>query len=124
MRKSAAVTGETRVKGVVDDTSSTPAHSPSRSLVFLHGGEASATVTASLAADARKRGLAPTVLDMTDFKKVQLESERCVVLFVVETVENAQPAEAAGPCVRYFNRKRKAGEKGLLTHTLRRVVGP
>jgi len=45
-------------------------------------------------------------------------------VFLVETVENAQPHEAAGACVRHFNRRRKeAGDAqrplaGLLTYSV------
>ncbi len=35
-----------------------------------------------------------------------------MAVFVVETVENAQPAEAAGACVRHFNRRRKEAAPG------------
>ena len=45
-------------------------------------------------------------------------------MFVVETVENAQPAEAAGACVRFFNRKRKAKKEGLLAGKLQCVALP
>ena len=46
-----------------------------------------------------------------------------MVVFVVETVENAQPHEASGTCVRHFNRRRKeAGDTtplaGLLTYSV------
>ena len=39
-------------------------------------------------------------------------SEPRVAVFVVETVENAQPAEAAGALVRHFNRRRKEAAPG------------
>ena len=48
---------------------------------------------------------------MDDFKSCALDDASlgvAVAVFVVETVENAQPAEAAGTCLRFFNRKRKA----------------
>jgi len=45
-----------------------------------------------------------------------------VAVFVVETVENAQPAEAAGPTVRFFNRKKKEKKEGLLTDVLQYSV--
>ena len=50
-------------------------------------------------------------------------SEKRVAVFVVETVENAQPHEGAGTCVRHFNRRRKeAGDAtplaGLLTYSV------
>ena len=43
-------------------------------------------------------------------------------MFVVETVENAQPAEAAGAAVRFFNRRRKEGAAGVLSGLLRFAV--
>ena len=45
-----------------------------------------------------------------------------MALFVVETVENAQPADAAGPTVRFFNRKRKEKKEGLLKDLLQYAV--
>ena len=52
----------------------------------------------------------------------KLTDEAAVAVFVVETVENAQPAEAAGPTVRFFNRKKKEKKEGLLTDVLQYSV--
>ena len=76
----------------------------------LHGGEAAAQIAKDLARAAEKEhGIALNVMKMDDFRDVEFDKEPCAVVFVVETVENAQPAEAAGSCVRFFNRKRKEG---------------
>jgi NADPH-ferrihemoprotein reductase len=119
MRKSAAVTGEKRAAtareastsqrvGKKTDSEKTKA-SLSRAFV-LHGGEAASQIAMDLAESARKdHGVDVNVYAMDDFRNVRFDEEPCVVIFVVETVENAQPAEAAGACVRFFNRKRKEG---------------
>ena len=64
-----------------------------------------------------------TTASMEDFKKTlelhriqgddnnkndEINRKRRRAIFVVETVENAQPAEEAGSCIRYFNKLRKA----------------
>ena len=59
---------------------------------------------------------------MDDFKRCRLDERPAVAIFVVETVENAQPAEAAGACLRFYNRKRKAGEADFLRGKLRYAV--
>ena len=41
-------------------------------------------------------------------KNDEINRKRRRAIFVVETVENAQPAEEAGSCIRYFNKLRKA----------------
>ena len=48
--------------------------------------------------------------------------EPATALFIVETIENAQPAEAAGACLRFFNRKRKNGDKEFLKDKLSYAV--
>jgi hypothetical protein len=59
---------------------------------------------------------------MDDFKTCRLDDAPAAAIFVVETIENAQPAEAAGTCLRFYNRKRKGGEKGLFAGKLRYAV--
>ena len=107
---------------------------------LLYGGEAATQVAADLAAEARGCGLTPVLLAADEFRKAKLDrrapystllsaraltraasdacSARGVAVFVIETVENAQPAEAGGACVRYFNRKRKEGAAGTLAGLL------
>lgn len=75
------------------------------------------------ASEARARGIAPTVLKMSDFAQAGFEKPPAKhALFIVETVENAQPAESAGPCVRFFNRRRKEGAAGSLSGLLSYAV--
>eukprot|EP00963_Diacronema_lutheri_P007204 scaffold630_cov350-Pavlova_lutheri.AAC.15 len=89
---------------------------------ILHGGEAAADVAQDLVEEAKRKGYDVEAVPMEEFKALQLEQNKTVCLFVVETVENAMPAEAAGACVRYFNRKRKQGEAGLLQGKLHFAV--
>ena len=133
MRKSGAVTGEKRAQDPSSSSklssSKTAAPSagashddPSSRLFFLHGGEASTQIARELATKASERGLTPRVVAMDDFKSCDLDETPAVAIFVVETVENAQPAEAAGTCLRFYNRKRKSGESTLLRGTLSYAV--
>ena len=141
MRRSGAVTGERRVRDAGDESVGTKAvkstHSTNNSrsddstndcttrFFILHGGEASTQIAGDLADKARARGLRPRVVAMDDFKSCALDDASlgvAVAVFVVETVENAQPAEAAGTCLRFFNRKRKAGERDLLRGALSYAV--
>ena len=138
MRKSGAVTGEKRAKdsssaAVASRASDAPgagAAAPTSDLAdpngsrlfFLHGGEASVQIARDLAEKANARGFDPRVVAMDDFKRCRLDERPAVAIFVVETVENAQPAEAAGACLRFYNRKRKAGEADFLRGKLRYAV--
>ena len=141
MRRSGAVTGERRARDAGDESVGTKAvkstHSTNNSrsddstndcttrFFILHGGEASTQIAHDLADKARARGLRPRVVAMDDFKSCALDDASlgvAVAVFVVETVENAQPAEAAGTCLRFFNRKRKAGERDLLRGALSYAV--
>ena len=132
MRKSGAVTGEKRVKentagagaksGASNASTNNTYTNPSSRFFILFGGEASTQIARDIAEKATKRGLKPSVVAMDDFKGCDLDKSASIAIFVVETVENAQPAEAAGTCLRYFNRKRKAGEKSLLNGLLKYAV--
>jgi NADPH-ferrihemoprotein reductase len=88
----------------------------------LFGGEASTQIARDLAEEARKRNFRPRLVAMDDFKQCDLETSPATAIFVVETIENAQPSEAAGRCLRFYNRKRKAGEKDLFKNKLRYAV--
>lgn len=122
MRKSAAVTGErsgASARAAAATTASSSAREEPKAedasvrTFILHGGEAAGQIARDLANEAeRDHGVRTRVLKMEDFRDTEFESQPCVVIFVVETVENAQPAEAAGSCVRFFNRKRKEGTNG------------
>ena len=149
MRKSGAVTGEKRaadpasiaaeaaakaeaaaakeVKAKAsngsDPSMSTSFHEDQNSrLFFLYGGEASTQIARDLAEKAAARGLSPRLVAMDDFKRCDLDKVPAVAVFVVETIENAQPAEAAGTCLRFYNRQRKKGEVGSLAGKLRYAV--
>ena len=131
MRRSGAVTGERRAKDAGDgkmrksDGRDVKEEAESSRLFFLHGGEASTQIARDLADKARARGLRPRVVAMDDFKSCALDSADDaprLAVFVVETVENAQPAEAAGTCLRFYNRKRKAGERDFLRGKLAYAV--
>ena len=97
----------------------------------LHGGEAAQQVARDVKEAMEeefleKRGMSDvrvTTASMEDFKKTlelhriqgddnnkndEINRKRRRAIFVVETVENAQPAEEAGSCIRYFNKLRKA----------------
>ena len=113
MRKSSAVTGEKRIAAAKEASTSAREGEgdEKRSRTFiLHGGEAASEIARDLASQAEKgHGVDVRVRDMEDFRDVEFDTKPCAVIFIVETVENAQPAEAAGSCVRFFNRKRKEG---------------
>ena len=91
-------------------------------LFFLYGGEASTQIAGDLAEKAAARGFSPRLVAMDDFKRCDLDKVPAVAVFVVETIENAQPAEAAGTCLRFYNRQRKKGESGSLAGKLRYAV--
>ena len=91
-------------------------------LFFLYGGEASTQIAGDLAEKAAARGFSPRLIAMDDFKRCDLDKVPAVAVFVVETIENAQPAEAAGTCLRFYNRQRKKGEVGSLAGKLRYAV--
>ena len=97
----------------------------------LHGGEAAQQVARDVKEAMEeefleKRGMSDvrvTTASMEDLKKTlelhriqgddnnkndEINRKRRRAIFVVETVENAQPAEEAGSCIRYFNKLRKA----------------
>ena len=97
----------------------------------LYGGEAAQQVARDVKEAMEeefleKRGMSDvrvTTASMEDFKKTLelhriqgdnnkneeiINRKRRRAIFVVETVENAQPAEEAGSCIRYFNKLRKA----------------
>ena len=128
MRKSAATSGEKRVVAPSAERTTTSARtttsdgdngcddtSAAGRVFILHGGEAAREIAKELGRGASEAvGARVHVLPMDDFRDVKFDQEPCVVVFVVETVENAQPAEAAGTCVRWFNRKRKEGTNGAL----------
>ena len=128
MRKSSATSGEKRVVSASAERSTTSARTTTSAsgggdddanadgrVFILHGGEAAREIAKELARGASQAvGASVRVLQMDDFRDVKFDQEPCVVIFVVETVENAQPAEAAGTCLRWFNRKRKEGTNGEL----------
>ena len=128
MRKSSATSGEKRVVSASAERSTTSARTTTSAsggdedanadgrVFILHGGEAAREIAKELARGASQAvGASVRVLQMDDFRDVKFDQEPCVVIFVVETVENAQPAEAAGTCLRWFNRKRKEGTNGELS---------
>ena len=149
MRKSGAVTGEKRAadpasiaaeaaakaeaaaakevkakasNGVEPSMSTSFREDQNSRLFFLYGGEASTQIARDLAEKAAARGLSPRLVAMDDFKRCDLDKVPAVAVFVVETIENAQPAEAAGTCLRFYNRQRKKGEVGSLAGKLRYAV--
>ena len=149
MRKSGAVTGEKRAadpasiaaeaaakavaaaakevkakasNGVEPSTSTSFREDQNSRLFFLYGGEASTQIARNLAESAAARGLSPRLVAMDDFKRCELDKVPAVAVFIVETIENAQPAEAAGTCLRFYNRQRKKGESGSLNGKLRYAV--
>lgn len=94
-------------------------HPPPLSLSLLRVPQ----IAERAAKEARAHGLDPTVLKMADYAKADFEKPPLKhAVFIVETVENAQPAEAAGPCVRFFNRRRKEGAAGALKGLLSYAV--
>ena len=95
---------------------------PNTRFFILYGGEASTQIARDLAEKAHDKGFNPRVVAMDDFKTCKLDAEPAVAIFVVETVENAQPAEAAGTCLRFYNRKRKGGESEFFKGKLRYAV--
>tara|TARA_B110001452_G_scaffold125252_1_gene103903 strand:+ start:1551 stop:2273 length:723 start_codon:yes stop_codon:yes gene_type:complete len=84
----------------------TPAH-----VHVLHSGDFGADVAQILCTKIVGGGGAATSTSMNGFKKW---AEKCELttgstpvcaIFVVATIENEQPPEDAGPCVRYFSRR-------------------
>jgi NADPH-ferrihemoprotein reductase len=106
--------------------SSEPACKSEQTFYVLHGGEAAQQVARDIKEAMeeeflKKRGMKASdvcvmTASMEDFKKTlelygssenENNSRKRRAIFVVETVENAQPAEEAGSCIRYFNKLRK-----------------
>ena len=110
MRKSGAVTGERRVPektptakaGSSNAASPAPPTDSDSRFFILYGGEASTQIARDLAEKASTRGFSPRVVAMDDFKSCDLDKRPAAAIFVVETIENAQPAEAAGTCLRFY----------------------
>ena len=143
MRKAGVVTGEKRAADPASVTAAREAEAAAKAAVgsargkkkddgafkdsssrlfILYGGEASTQIARDLAEKAAAKGHAPCLMAMDDFKQAKLDESPAVAIFVVETIENAQPAEAAGTCLRFYNRKRKSGEKDLFKGKLRYAV--
>eukprot|EP00854_Cymbomonas_tetramitiformis_P004180 gene4180-5158_t len=77
---------------------------------IFYGGEAATQISKDLEVELKKSGYAACLRSTETFKEAKLDKEPSVSLFIVETVENAQPAEAAGTCVRWYNRQKKKAE--------------
>mmetsp|Transcript_12453 Transcript_12453/g.23638 ORF Transcript_12453/g.23638 Transcript_12453/m.23638 type:complete len:1001 (-) Transcript_12453:321-3323(-) len=108
-----------QTKKINEEPKSTECSSP---LWILTGGEAAKSIGGDLAKDCVAKGIPAKVIAMEDFKSAKFDKDPAVAVFLVETVENAQPAEAAGACVRFFNRKRKEKVQDMLTGKLRYTV--
>ncbi len=112
-------------KETTKETNSNKDPKSEQTFYVLHGGEAAQQVARDLKEAMEKeffmkhgmkaRDVRVTMASMEDFKKtLELQnsnnsenSTKRRAIFVVETVENAQPAEEAGSCIRYFNKMRK-----------------
>lgn len=93
-----------------------PVEPPSDIHVLHSGGLASDASEMLQAALAKATSGATTchLHSMTDFKKFSTQyalvdrASPLHVVFIVATIENEQPPEDAGPCVRFFNRRTHA----------------
>ena len=82
-------------------------------LVVLHSGDLAEEAATMVIDGARERfGIHGETVCMSTFKAwaeaVNLGKEgqkELIAVFIVATIENEQPPECAGTCVRYFNRK-------------------
>ena len=102
---------------------------PEGPLYVLHSGEFAEECANMVLKGAKARGICEVqVVSMETFKKwaegVGLVGQSggvpVLVLFIVATIENEQPNEAAGACTRFFNRK--AHPAGMLAGRLKYAV--
>ncbi|KAL1510218.1 hypothetical protein AB1Y20_006546 [Prymnesium parvum] len=90
------------------------------SFVVLHSGDFAHDVGEMIIAGVRERvGVRGKLLHMDGFKRWADElslgkegQKDVVVCFIVATIENEQPPESAGACIRFFNRT--SNPKGML----------
>lgn len=87
-------------------------------VVIVYGGELAKDVAEQIVSQ-KPKNLDSVVVNIrcgTERPKTLLDlGSDTVVCFCIQTVENAQPAEEAGPCVRFF--KRKTHSESLLKDT-------
>mmetsp|Transcript_36437 Transcript_36437/g.71141 ORF Transcript_36437/g.71141 Transcript_36437/m.71141 type:complete len:162 (+) Transcript_36437:176-661(+) len=90
-------------------------------VTVMHGGELAAEVAERVVAAASGAGVSAEAVNMSDFKKVKLGEEPQTVVFIVQSVENDEPPESAGSCVRFL--KRKAHPAGMFEKMKYSVLG-
>jgi len=105
-----------------------PAVAPLRSLTVFHSGGLTEEVAELIKAEAAAASPAASVrlLAMAKFKPWLAELDAAApqhAVFLCQTVENEQPPEEAGPCVRFLQRRTHAA--GMLAGKLHfAVLGP
>eukprot|EP00283_Hemiselmis_rufescens_P005215 CAMPEP_0173423806 /NCGR_PEP_ID=MMETSP1357-20121228/3956_1 /TAXON_ID=77926 /ORGANISM="Hemiselmis rufescens, Strain PCC563" /LENGTH=157 /DNA_ID=CAMNT_0014386957 /DNA_START=135 /DNA_END=608 /DNA_ORIENTATION=- len=77
---------------------------------MMYGGELAAEIAERVVAAAKGAGLSAAAVNMSDFKKCKLGEEPQTVVFIVQSVENDEPPESAGSCVRFLKRKTNAAD--------------
>ena len=82
-------------------------------IIICYGGELSSDVAESLeprlSSTLSSSSISKLSMDNTKGIKALIEeNNKTLVLFIVQTIENAQPPESAGACVRFFKRKTHA----------------
>uniref|UniRef100_A0A6U5BBM7 Flavodoxin-like domain-containing protein n=1 Tax=Hemiselmis andersenii TaxID=464988 RepID=A0A6U5BBM7_HEMAN len=78
--------------------------------VVLYGGELAAEIAERVVVAAKGAGLGADAVNMSDFKKCKLGEEPQTVIFIVQSVENDEPPESAGSCIRFIKKKANAAD--------------
>mmetsp|Transcript_8837 Transcript_8837/g.23045 ORF Transcript_8837/g.23045 Transcript_8837/m.23045 type:complete len:160 (-) Transcript_8837:3077-3556(-) len=78
--------------------------------LVLYGGELAAEIAERVVGAAKGAGLTAEATNMSDFKKCKLGEEPQTVVFIVQSVENDEPPETAGSCIRFIKRKTNAAD--------------
>mmetsp|Transcript_6621 Transcript_6621/g.16819 ORF Transcript_6621/g.16819 Transcript_6621/m.16819 type:complete len:580 (+) Transcript_6621:376-2115(+) len=79
-----------------------------RSLPFtvVHSEDVAGDVAGQVMAGARARGFCnANVMSFSKFKNLKFDERKQVVIFVLQTIENGQPPENSGKCLRWLARK-------------------
>jgi len=80
-----------------------------RSLPFtvVHSEDVAGDVAGQVMAGARARGFCnANVMSFSKFKNLKFDERKQVVIFVLQTIENGQPPENSGKCLRWLARKK------------------
>jgi len=125
-----ATSGVAAAAQAADESGANGSQATAKKLLhILHGENLSLEIAELVSAEAAQHGHTARLVSMETFKKWAAETELMTptedtpiyAIFIVETVENEQPSEGAGACVRLLNRR--THEQGCLTRLVYSVLG-